>query len=47
MRSHALATVPSLIPTVVAGGAVLVVGTGEVCVSSDDYGRSSLPDIFF
>ena len=47
MRSRALATVPSLIPIVVASGAVLVIGTSEVCVSSDDYGRSSLPDIFF
>ena len=47
MRSRALATVPSLMPVVVAGGAVLVVGASEVCVSSDDCGRSSLPDIFF
>ena len=34
-------------PAVDAGGAVLVVGAGEDCVSSDDCGRSSLPDMFF
>ena len=34
-------------PTVVTGGAVLVVGASEVCVSSDDCGRSSLPDDIF
>ena len=34
-------------PAVVAGGAVLVIGAGEDCVSSDDCGRSSLPDMFF
>ena len=33
-------------PAVDAGGAVLVVGAGEDCVSSDDCGHSSLPDIF-
>ena len=47
MRSCALATVPSLMPTVVTDGAVLVISASEVCVSSDDCGRSSLLDIFF
>ena len=47
MCSRALAIVPWLMPVVVAGGAVLVVGTDEDCVSSEDCGRSSLPDIFF